>query len=143
MMDNHKQGMASKILLVDHQKATSKNTTFLLRLAGYEVMIAKGLDEAVNIVTVFYPKGDSPAVILIDNLLTTSGLREMIELLPEDCQRKSILVVKRGDMNDELEKMKYRIVAPRHVLSEIRRAIFYQALSDNPNDNFCRFHATK
>lgn len=90
-MNELKQSAGQQILLIDYQAETSKNTTFLLRLAGYEVTIVARLEEAINMLSVYSSRG-GPAVILLNNLELTSGLKEKLALLTNRCRSSKVLL---------------------------------------------------
>ena len=140
MMSDSKHSAGHKVLLVDHQDDTSRNVAFLLHLAGYEMATVAGLEEAINLVSAFCPEGDCPAVILLNNLEITSDLHGKIELLATQCQNSRILVVNRGELAGNLDELKHRVVAPNHILGEIKKAISEQVLIDDVSKNFRRFH---
>ncbi len=140
-MTHSRQSAGYKVLLVDHQQESSRNTAFLLRLAGYDVFAVTSLEEAINVLTVFCSTGDSPAVILIDNLKATTIHNETCRHLAEHCRNSKILMVNRGEWNHSPAGPGHRIITPRHILGEVRKTLLEQTLRNDVSDNFCRFHS--
>lgn len=121
-MTDSKQSTEQRVLLVDHLDETSRNTAFLLCLAGYEVTTARGLDEAINIVSVFCPGEKSPDIILIDNLDFTSKPNGMVDLLANRCKSSRIILINRAKQQNSQREAEYRVIAPRHLLGGLRKA---------------------
>lgn len=130
-----------QILLIDHQEETSRNTAFLLRLAGYEVTIVAGPEEAINVLSVYFSQGGCPAVILLNNPGLASGLKEL-DLLTDHCRDSKVLVVDRTGQVARFGNVEQRIIAPHHILTEIRKVLLQPAASKDDSEYFFRFHAT-
>ncbi len=140
-MTEFREGATYKVLLVDHQQETSRNTAFLLQLAGYEVTTAGGLDEAINIVSIFCPEGETPDVILMDNLNAAAERNGVIELFAKQFKNSRILMINRAERQNRQRKADCRIIAPRHLLGGIRQVLAERATVNDDCDNFCRFHS--
>lgn len=142
-MNNSNKNESQQVLLVSPQDETSANTIFLLQLAGYEVSTARGLDEAVNLVSSFCLERDFPAVILIDDQKIVANRDEMIQLLATRCQNSKIFIVERNVQTDNHNVNRDRFIAPRHILAGIKQFITEQ---DSENENFDSlqgFHSPK
>lgn len=135
-MSSSNKNESHQILLVGQQNETSTNTVFLLQLSGYDVSTVRGLDEAINLVSAFCLERDCPAVILIDDQEIGSNHEEMITLLASRCSNSKIFIVERNVQAENCSTTDTRVIAPRHILTGIRKFITEK---DSTNENFGRF----
>jgi len=119
-----------QVFLIDHQEETLRNTAFLLRLAGYGVKTAAGLEEAINTISVFCFQEACPTIILLNNLQSTSDLKKMLDLLLNRCRDSKLLVVDRGAQADTLNELEQQVVSPRHILTEVRKILSQRDSTD-------------
>ena len=140
-MGDLKHNASHQVLLVDHQNEASRNMAFLLQLAGYEVITAAGLDEAINTVSTFCSKGDCPPVVLLNNPGSTADLQQRLDLLANHCPCSNILIVRRSETGDRLDGLKQQVISPHHILTEVRKKFAGQIKSNDVSEYFFRFHS--
>ncbi|MCF6178496.1 MAG: hypothetical protein L3J63_03775 [Geopsychrobacter sp.] len=140
-MHNPKQSTKHQLLLIDPKIETSRNTTFLLQLAGYRVTSARALDEAINIISVLGPGNTRPDILLIDNLEITSKTSELLSLLTGRYKYHNLLFIDRHQQTLPLNSLKYTKISPRQTLGTVKKMLTEQSRSNQISDNFQRFHS--